>query len=150
MCVNEQQDVFDHEEFRKSMTLKIQKRREWSQNSIFLLDLNEKIIKIEKFCSLTFPAKQRYFPDFRVEVVSLYGGLDNQLHAFVFFNQFLNIDLVSEPTVMQYPEVSNNHIIESLLFKNKDYSSEDYHRENTSVSSAFGFGYDIFNGQFIT
>ena len=28
MCVNEQQDVFDHEEFRKSMTLKIQKRRE--------------------------------------------------------------------------------------------------------------------------
>ena len=29
------------------------------------------------------------------------------------------------------------------LFKNKDYSSKDYHRENTSVSSAFGFGYDI-------
>ena len=74
---------------------------------------------------MTFPAKQRYFPDFRVEVVSLYGGLDNQLHAFVFFNQFLNIDLVSEPTVMQYPEVSNNHIIESLLFKNKDYRSKN-------------------------
>jgi hypothetical protein len=124
ICVNEQRDIFDHEELGKSMTLKIQKGKERSQDPALLLDLNGKIIKTERFCSFTLPPKQRYFPDSRVEAVSLHGGLDSRLRAFVFSNQSPNIDLVNESTVMQDPEVSSTHITESLIFKNKDYRSK--------------------------